>query len=140
MKHRPLIHRADTVRRHDDPSVVVSVDDYISEAAADVAEDDISFVRDSRADIEERLALEGVRQHYDLVEGIHALLAHFDGLPEGSGKLSSPTCEAAAALIYFLEGPDIIPDSLPEIGFTDDARIVARVLDRNPSLRLSRPR
>ena len=29
----------------------------------------------------------------------------------------------------------LIPDSIPEIGLTDDARILARVLDRNPTLR-----
>jgi uncharacterized membrane protein YkvA (DUF1232 family) len=29
---------------------------------------------------------------------------------------------------------DLIPDWVPEIGLTDDARVVARVLSRNPGL------
>jgi hypothetical protein len=130
-----LIHRADTVRRHDDPSVVVSVDQYIVDAAGKLVEDDIRLLADSRGRIEEKLALEGVRQHYDLVEGIRILFAHFEALPPGNRDLGGATGEAAAALLYFLSGVDLIPDSVPEIGFTDDARIVARVLDRNPSLR-----
>jgi len=34
-----------------------------------------------------------------------------------------------------LKSVDIIPDFIPEIGLTDDARLVARVFTRNPSLR-----
>jgi uncharacterized membrane protein YkvA (DUF1232 family) len=39
--------------------------------------------------------------------------------------------EAAFALIYLHQEIDLIPDSLPGIGFTDDATIVALVLERN---------
>ena len=136
MKHKPLIHRTHTVRPHSNPSVVVSIDEYISAAAETVVEDDIKTITASRERIEEQLALEGARQHYDLVEGVHALLIHLDALSAERNCLSSETSEAAVALLYFLSESDIIPDSLPEIGFTDDARIVARVLDRNPSLRV----
>lgn len=135
MKHKPLIHRSNTVRRHDDPSVVVSVDQYMVEAAEKIVEADLRFLAGSRGRIEEKLALEAVRQHYDLVEGIRMLLAHFEARPAGSRDLGGATREAAAGLLYFLSGADLIPDSTPEIGFTDDARIVACVLDRNPSLR-----
>ena len=135
MKHKPLIHRSNMLRHHSNPSVVVSVDDYISAAAETVVENDIKTITASRERIEEQLALEGVQQHYDLVEGVRALLTHLDSLPVERGSLGSETSEAAVALLYFLSEADIIPDSLPEIGFTDDARIVARVLDRNPSLR-----
>ena len=44
--------------------------------------------------------------------------------------------EAAFALIYLHQEMDLIPDILPEIGFDDDATIVALVLERNaPALR-----
>ncbi len=39
--------------------------------------------------------------------------------------------EAAFALIYLNQEIDLIPDSLPDIGFTDDATIVSLVLERN---------
>jgi uncharacterized membrane protein YkvA (DUF1232 family) len=39
------------------------------------------------------------------------------------------------AAYYILKGADIIPDSIPEIGLTDDARILARVFERNATLR-----
>lgn len=137
MKHKPLIHRADTVRSHDDPSVAVSIDEYIADAAEKLTEEDIRLLVNFHGRIEEMLDLEGVRQHYDLVEGTRSLLAHFQTLPERQEMSSSSKREAAAALLYFLKGVDLIPDSIPEIGFTDDARIVARVLARNPSLRAS---
>jgi uncharacterized membrane protein YkvA (DUF1232 family) len=45
--------------------------------------------------------------------------------------------EAAFALIYLNQEMDIVPDSLPEIGFIDDATFVALVLERNaPAFRL----
>ncbi len=44
--------------------------------------------------------------------------------------------EAAFALIYLHQEIDLIPDMLPEIGFQDDATMVALVLERNaPALR-----
>ena len=43
--------------------------------------------------------------------------------------------EAGVAAYYILKGADIIPDSIPEIGLTDDARILARVFERNATLR-----
>jgi uncharacterized membrane protein YkvA (DUF1232 family) len=52
-----------------------------------------------------------------------------------SDPLPAHLAEAGAAAFYILKGVDIIPDSIPEIGLTDDARILARVFERNPSLR-----
>jgi uncharacterized membrane protein YkvA (DUF1232 family) len=49
--------------------------------------------------------------------------------------LPAHLAEAGVAAAYILKGVDLIPDSIPEIGLTDDARILARVLDRNPTLR-----
>lgn len=135
MKFKPLIHRSETVRSHGQPSVAVSIDEYIVEAAETLTIEDIRSVVEFQGRIEEMLDLEGVRQHYDLVEGTRALLAHIQTLPEVQETASSSTREAVVALLYLLKGADLIPDSVPDIGFTDDARIVARVLARNPSLR-----
>jgi uncharacterized membrane protein YkvA (DUF1232 family) len=39
--------------------------------------------------------------------------------------------DATFALLYFLEGLDRIPDSIPEVGLLDDAMIVELVVQRN---------
>ena len=38
--------------------------------------------------------------------------------------------EALFALAYLLKGVDIIPDSLPDIGYSDDSEIIRTVLQR----------
>ncbi len=61
-----------------------------------------------------------------------AMLALY--LEETLGDASaSPTAkrDAAFALLYFMKGYDRIPDSIPEIGFLDDAMIVEQALLRN---------
>lgn len=39
--------------------------------------------------------------------------------------------EAAFALYYFLQGQDLIPDAIPEVGLMDDALLVETALRRN---------
>lgn len=65
------------------------------------------------------------RLHFlaDVVEAF--VSGTYDTLPFES------VAEAAFALIYLHQEIDLLPDSLPEIGFTDDAIIVALVLERN---------
>jgi uncharacterized membrane protein YkvA (DUF1232 family) len=64
----------------------------------------------------------------DVVESFVA--GHCENLPFESAA------EAAFALIYLHQEMDLIPDILPEIGFQDDATMVALVLERNaPALR-----
>ena len=80
---------------------------------------------------------EQAQVHYDLVHGIELLIGLLES-PETENcfdPLPKHLAEAGVAAAYILKGVDIIPDSIPEIGLTDDARIVARVLERNPVLR-----
>ena len=80
---------------------------------------------------------EQARIHYDLQEGVE-LLIHWIECEEAASledPLPSHLAEAGVAAAYILKGVDLIPDTIPEIGLTDDARILARVLERNPMLR-----
>ncbi|MFZ9919811.1 MAG: hypothetical protein ACO3FQ_01460 [Terrimicrobiaceae bacterium] len=52
-------------------------------------------------------------------------------------NLPAHLAEAGVATDYILKGIDLIPDSISEIGLTDEARILARVLERNPEFRLN---
>ncbi len=86
---------------------------------------------------EDKMHTEQARVHYDLVRGIEMLIDLLDS-PEVhacSDPLPAHLAEAGVAANYILNGVDLIPDSIPEIGMTDDARILARVLERNPRLR-----
>lgn len=134
--HRPHIHRADIIHLHGAPGKAISLDDYIESARSAITSDDIARLSGFRTQIDQKLQTDQARQHRDLHDGVEtifrfltspAVLAATDPLPRD-------VAEAGVALNYLLKGIDIIPDSIPEIGMTDDARLVARVLARNPSL------
>jgi uncharacterized membrane protein YkvA (DUF1232 family) len=42
--------------------------------------------------------------------------------------------EVAFALAYMAAGDDLVPDYLPEIGYVDDAAVIASVLERNAAV------
>lgn len=65
------------------------------------------------------------------------LLAHF--LEDTADGAFGPVCaavrnETALALRYVAKEADIIPDSIPEIGYADDSLIVRTVLERHASV------
>ena len=137
MKPRPIIHRTHIVRTHGSPGEAVSLDDYIEAERTGMTAARLRELIGFSPAIFSKLATEQARQHHDLHEGVDRLLrvlapleAH--GCPD---PLPAHFAEAGVALAYLLKGVDLIPDSIPEIGLTDDARVVARVLERNPGLR-----
>jgi len=134
--HRPRMHRATTVRLHGGNGDAISLDDFIDESRAEMSAAEIRELATFRVQVEAKLATEQARQHHDLQAGI-GILFHFITSPEAQraeDPLPQDIAEAGVAIRYLLKGIDFIPDSIPEIGMTDDARLVARVLDRNPRL------
>ncbi len=137
MKHRPLIHRTNIVRIHGSPGEAISLDHYIETECAGMTADRLRELSGFSARIFAKLATEQARQHHDLHEGADRLmrLLASEEVDRSTDPLPAHLAEAGVALAYLLKGVDLIPDSIPEIGLTDDARVVARVIERNPELR-----
>lgn len=137
MKHRPLIHRTHIVRIHGSPGEAVSLDEYIEAERAGMTAARLRELSGFGARIFAKLATEQARQHHDLHEGAQRLMRHLasEEVEQCADPLPAHLAEAGVAVAYLLKSVDFIPDSIPEIGLTDDARVVARVLDRNPTLR-----
>lgn len=137
MNHRPIIHRTTTVMRHGTPGKPISIDAFIESERARMTADQLRRLESFSAQIFAKLATEQARQHHDLHEGVHGLmrLLASDEVRQCTDPLPTHLAEAGVALAYILKGMDFIPDTVPEIGLTDDARVVARVFDRNPELR-----
>lgn len=118
------------------PEKAVSIDEYIRLQSLGFTADELRGLRRFHAALEEKRRAAHAQGHSDLARGIDmlerwlgsaAVTAAVDPLPQH-------LAEAGVALRYVIKGVDIIPDSVPELGLTDDAWIVARVLQRNPSL------
>jgi uncharacterized membrane protein YkvA (DUF1232 family) len=63
------------------------------------------------------------------------ILAQFFNEASLDGQTGTPAHrDCAFALLYFVKGFDRIPDTVPEIGFLDDAMIVQLVLQRHASV------
>lgn len=137
MKPRPLIHRTNIVRIYGSPDEAISLDEYIEAERADMTADRLRELTGFSAQIFAKLATEQARQHHDLHEGAEILMRILasERVEHCADPLPAYLAEAGVAQAYLLKDVDLIPDSIPEIGLTDDARVVARVLKRNPKLR-----
>lgn len=137
MKHRPLIHRTNIVKIHGSPGEAISLDDYIEAERAGMTAARLRELSGFSARIFAKLATEQARQHHDLHEGADRLMRVLasEEVNLCADPIPAHLAEAGVALTYLLKGVDLIPDSIPEIGLTDDARVVARVIERNPELR-----
>lgn len=118
------------------PDKAVSIDDFIDAQCGSMDLEKFRRLRGLTGELLLKTKLDQARSHYDFVDGV-AVLVRFlesDGAATASDPLPQHFREAAVAGYYILKGADIIPDSIPEIGLTDDARILARVFERNPML------
>jgi uncharacterized membrane protein YkvA (DUF1232 family) len=119
------------------PGKAVSIDEFIESERENFTTSDFVALRDHVPALRSKMETEQARIHYDLQQGVELLIGWIEdeeSLPD-EDPLPAQLAEAGVAASYILKGVDLIPDSIPEIGLTDDARILARVLDRNPCLR-----
>lgn len=135
IKPKPLTHRARVIIPPGQSEKPTSIDDFLSAESALMDAQTVRYLLDFSQQLHEKLLTDQARAHADLHDGVRALLRALESPEASHDPLPKPIAEAAAALAYVLKGADIIPDWIPEIGLTDDARVVARVLERNPSLR-----
>ena len=133
---KPLMHRATLIMPHSNPEKAVSIDEFIDRELATFVAADLARLKGMTDSIRAKMDSEQARCHYDLVTGAELLVRILETLDNDSFSDPLPRDLAAAgvAAAYILKSVDFIPDSLPEIGLTDDARILARVLERHPSL------
>lgn len=133
----PLLHRTTIIVSPLNPNKAVSIDDFLEDEVSRFGAKDLSGLRRHVDALRAKMQTEQARTHYDLVRGIELLIDLIESpeLENCSDPLPKHLAEAGVAAAYILKGVDLIPDSIPEIGLTDDARILARVLERNPKLR-----
>jgi len=137
MKPRPIIHRAEVVRSHESPEMAVSIDEYIENEKLKISASSIRELAGFTQQLRDKMKTEQAQQHHDLQENTEFLVTVLRSLRARNCRdpLPEDLAEAGVAASYLLKSVDIIPDFIPEIGLTDDARLVARVFARNPSLR-----
>ena len=137
MTYRPIIHRSDIVRNPHSPEQAVSIDEYIENESSKMSAVEIRKLAGFTPQLQDKLKTDQARQHFDLQENTHYLIGILHSLRARNCRDPLPLdlAEAGVAASYLLKSIDIIPDFIPEIGLTDDARLVARVFARNPSLR-----
>jgi uncharacterized membrane protein YkvA (DUF1232 family) len=124
------------------PGKAISIDEFIESEVENYNASDFLSLRDHVDALRSKMQTEQAQIHFDLQQGVELLIRwiesdQFKGLQD---PLPAHLAEAGVAAAYILKGVDLIPDSIPEIGLTDDARILARVLERNPELRSNAPR
>ena len=137
MNHRPIIHRSDIVRNPHSPEQAVSIDEYIENESSKISAAEIRKLAKFTPQLREKMKTDQARQHFDLQQNTECLVSILHSLRSRNCRDPLPLdlSEAGVAASYLLKSVDIIPDFIPEIGLTDDARLVARVFTRNPSLR-----
>lgn len=127
-------HPPGNTMKHKDKAV--SLDEYIEHLTSGFDASGLLALREWMPRLREKAEAAGAAGHADLVEGVKHLERVL--LSEEAARAEDPLpkhlAEAGAAATYLLKGIDIIPDMVPEIGYSDDAWIVARVLQRNPEL------
>jgi len=134
---KPLIHRSPIIMSPLNPGKAVSIDEFIESEVGNFTSSDFVALREHVPALRSKMQTEQARIHYDLQQGVELLITWIEDedLAVEEDPLPAHLAEAGVAAAYILKGVDLIPDSIPEIGLTDDARILARVLDRNPTLR-----
>ena len=133
----PLTHRASIIVSLFNPQKAISIDEFIATERVSVTSKSLLKLVDLIPNLRAKMETEQARAHYDLIQGVEILISILQSteVTKSSDPLPPHLAEAGVAAYYILKGVDIIPDSIPEIGLTDDARILARVFERNSSLR-----
>lgn len=101
---------------------------FIENGASLVSDEAVAALRSRRDQLRQKIVSLGEMER--LSGRIELLAAVFDDACTHGHEHSRATREIAFALLYFLNGVDRIPDSVPEIGYLDDAVVAQLVLQR----------
>ena len=120
-------------RRRSAPNGVESISDYVAQRAALLTTEHLDLLRTELPLLSLRFAAIAAPQFPHLQQQLKLLTDFLEDtaagvFPDGS---EASRKETAFALRYTVKEADIIPDSVPEIGYADDSLIVRTVLNRH---------
>jgi uncharacterized membrane protein YkvA (DUF1232 family) len=113
--------------------VVESIVDYVEQRASLLTPENLDEVRRDLPILNLQFATISVRQFPHLQQQLKLLTDFLEDNAAGVFPTGSEASqkETAFALRYMAKEADIIPDSVPEIGYADDSLIVRTVLSRH---------
>jgi len=112
---------------------VGSISEYIEQCALLLTSEHLDEVREELPILNLQFAAISVRQFPHLQQQLKLLIDFLEDTAAGVFPAGSEASrkETAFALRYMVKEADIIPDSVPEIGYADDSLIVRTVLSRH---------
>lgn len=110
-----------------------TIDEYIEQKARALTPGDRRQLTALLPRCREKSAQVPADRHPRLAAQITLLADLLDHAPadEKTWAAGQPWPELAVGAFYILKGVDCIPDSVMDIGFTDDARLLDRIFERN---------
>ena len=113
--------------------VVESIADYVEQRASLLTPENLDEVRGDLPILNLQFATISVRQFAHLQQQLKLLTDFLEDTAAGVFPTGSEASqkETAFALRYMAKEADVIPDSVPEIGYADDSLIVRIVLSRH---------
>lgn len=114
----------------------VSLDEYIESHCHLINADSLRELGRHLKAFERKAEQAGAEKRVELLRGIQLMVDMFASreLADLRDPLAADLAELGVAANYLLKGFDLIPDSLTDIGLSDDEWIVVRVMQRNPGL------
>jgi uncharacterized membrane protein YkvA (DUF1232 family) len=110
-----------------------SIQEYVEESASSLTQEDLEKLRAKLPLLKVRFAGIEAPEFPHLRQQLDFLADFFEDTCDGFFPAASEELrkQSAFALIYAIKEADIIPDSIPEIGYADDSLIARIVLTQN---------
>ena len=118
------------------PEQAVSIDEFIENRRMKMSADELRGLGRHLKAFERKAEQSAAEKRLELLRGIRLMVDVLASreLAVQRDPLPADVAELGVAANYLLKGFDLIPDSLAEIGLSDDEWVVVRVLQRNPGL------
>lgn len=118
------------------PEQAVSIDEFIENRRMKMSADEMRGLSRHLKAFERKAEQSAAEKRLELLHGIRLMVDVLASreLAVQRDPLPVDVAELGVAANYLLKGFDLIPDSLAEIGLSDDEWVVVRVLQRNPGL------
>ena len=102
---------------------------YVAKGAELVTTEEMMTLRALLPDIRKKLC--HITAPAEFVQRVELLAVYYEEMIGAPAAAFLSRQQSAFALLYFLKGFDRIPDSIPEIGYVDDAAVVDQVIENN---------